>query len=176
MPFIDNYFLFAYIWIAIGFISFPLILKYDAPYGRHTSSDWGPLVDNKLAWIIMELPALILCPLIVFLSENILSNLTKFFILLWIIHYFNRSVVFPLRIKTKKKKMPFIIAFLAIVFNIVNGLINGLYFSNIGYNYPESWIASPQFIFGIIIFIFGFYINNVSDSYLINLRKGHVNK
>lgn len=176
MPFIDNYFLFAYIWIAIGFISFPLILKYDAPYGRHTSSDWGPLIDNKLAWIIMELPALILCPLIVFLSENILSSLTKFFILLWIIHYFNRSVVFPLRIKTKKKKMPFIIAFLAIVFNIVNGLINGLYFSNIGYNYPESWIASPQFIFGIIIFIFGFFINNVSDSYLINLRKGHDNK
>ena len=72
--------------------------------------------------------------------------------------------------------MPLIIAFLAIVFNIVNGLINGLYFSNIGYNYPESWIASPQFIFGIIIFVFGFYINNISDSYLINLRKGHDNK
>ena len=118
MPFIDNYFLFAYIWIAIGFISFPLILKYDAPYGRHTSSDWGPLVDNKLAWIIMELPALILCPLIVFLSENILSSLTKFFILLWIIHYFNRSVVFPIRIKTKKKKCPSLLLFL-LLFSIL---------------------------------------------------------
>jgi len=74
-------------WIAIGFITFPFILKYDAPYGRHTSSNWGPLVDNKLAWIVMELPALIICPLIVFLSENILSNVTTFFILLWIIHY-----------------------------------------------------------------------------------------
>ena len=163
-------------WIAIGFITFPFILKYDAPYGRHTSSNWGPLVDNKLAWIVMELPALIMCPLIVFLSENILSNVTIFFILLWIIHYFNRSVVFPIRIKTNKKKMPFIIAFLAIIFNVINGLINGLYFSKIGYNYPESWIFSPQFIFGIIVFVFGFYINNVSDSYLISLRKDNDDK
>tara|TARA_B100001996_G_scaffold240020_1_gene185531 strand:- start:1101 stop:1862 length:762 start_codon:yes stop_codon:yes gene_type:complete len=176
MPFIDNYFLFAYMWIAIGFVAFPFILKYDAPYGRHTSNNWGPLVDNKLAWIVMELPALILCPLIVFLSENILSNVTKFFILLWVIHYFNRSVIFPIRIKTNKKKMPFIIAFLAIIFNVINGLINGLYFSNIGYNYPELWVFSPQFIFGIIVFVFGFYINNVSDSYLIGLRKDHNNQ
>ena len=66
----DNYYIFVYSWIIIGAISFPFILKYGAPYGRHTSNNWGPLVDNKTAWIIMELPALILCPFIVFTSEN----------------------------------------------------------------------------------------------------------
>ena len=43
----SNYEIFVYGWIAIGFLSFPFILRYDAPYGRHTSNNWGPLVDNK---------------------------------------------------------------------------------------------------------------------------------
>ena len=66
----SNYEIFVYSWIVIGFLSFPFILRYDAPYGRHTSKNWGPLVDNKIAWIVMELPALIVCPLIVFISDN----------------------------------------------------------------------------------------------------------
>ena len=97
----DNYEIFVYSWIIIGIISFPFILKYDAPYGRHTSNKWGPLIDNKIAWIVMELPALMVCPLIVFNSDNAVSDVTMFFIILWAIHYFNRSVIFPLRIKTK---------------------------------------------------------------------------
>ena len=168
----DNYLIFLYSWIVIGFISFPFILSYDAPYGRHTSSKWGPLVDNKIGWIVMELPALIVCPLLVLTSTNAVSDVTTFFIFLWIIHYFNRSVVFPLRIKTKKKKMPLLIAFLAFLFNIVNGLINGLYFSGVKFDYDYSWLSTPQFIVGIIIFCTGFAINNMSDSYLISLRKG----
>ena len=72
----SNYEIFVYGWIAIGFISFPFILRYDAPYGRHTSSNWGPLVDNRIGWIVMELPALIVCPLIVFLSNNPISDLS----------------------------------------------------------------------------------------------------
>ena len=66
----SNYEIFVYGWIAIGFLSFPFILSYDAPYGRHTSNNWGPLVDNKIGWIVMELPALIVCPLLVLSSGN----------------------------------------------------------------------------------------------------------
>ena len=172
----SNYEIFVYGWIAIGILSFPFILKYDAPYGRHTSNKWGPLVDNKFAWIIMELPALIVFPILVFTSENTVSAITKVFILLWLLHYFNRTIIFPLRIKTKKKKMPLIIAFLAFIFNIINGLVNGIYFSSVRFDYSETWLSSPQFIIGITLFIIGFYINNKSDSYLISLRKGKKKK
>ena len=167
----SNYEIFVYGWIAIGFISFPFILRYDAPYGRHTSSNWGPLVDNRIGWIVMELPALIVCPLIVFLSNNPISDITTFFIILWVMHYFNRSIIFPLRIKTKKKKMPLLIAFLAFLFNVINGMVNGIFFGNIKFDYSTSWLSSPEFILGIILFITGFIINNKSDSYLISLRK-----
>ncbi|GIR73105.1 MAG: hypothetical protein CM15mP75_6170 [Flammeovirgaceae bacterium] len=68
--------------------------------------------------------------------------------------------------------MPLLIAFLAFLFNVVNGLINGLYFSGVKFDYDYSWLSTPQFIVGIIIFCTGFAINNMSDSYLISLRKG----
>ena len=93
----SNYEIFVYGWIAIGFLSFPFILRYDAPYGRHTSNNWGPLVDNKIGWIVMELPALIVCPLLVLSSGNPLSDITKFFIILWVIHYFNRRVTYQFK-------------------------------------------------------------------------------
>ena len=167
----NDYNLFVYSWIAIGIISFPFILKYNAPYGRHTSNNWGYLIDNKLGWIVMELPALLLCPILFFISTNEKSILTSFFIFLWIIHYFNRTIVYPNRIKTKKKKIPLLIALLAFIFNLINGYINGYFFGFINYSYPIEWIYTPQFIIGFMIFILGFLINNASDSTLINLRK-----
>ena len=171
-----DYFNIVYAWIIIGLLSFPFILKFDAPYGRHSSSKWGYSIDNKLAWIVMELPALLVCPLIFYLSTNEKSILTSFFIFLWLVHYFNRTIIYPNRILTKKKTMPLIIAMLAFIFNLVNGYINGYYFGFIDFSYSLEWIYTPQFIIGSILFIVGFLINISSDSILINLRKKNTNE
>ena len=171
-----DYFNIVYAWIIIGLLSFPFILKFDAPYGRHSSSKWGYSIDNKLAWIVMELPALLVCPLIFYLSTNEKSILTSFFIFLWLVHYFNRTIIYPNRILTKKKKMPLIIAMLAFIFNLVNGYINGYYFGFIDFSYSLEWVYTPQFIIGFILFIVGFLINTSSDSILINLRKKNTNE
>ena len=171
-----DYFNIVYAWIIIGLLSFPFILKFDAPYGRHSSSKWGYSIDNKLAWIVMELPALLVCPLIFYLSTNEKSILTSFFIFLWLVHYFNRTIIYPNRILTKKKKMPLIIAMLAFIFNLVNGYINGYYFGFIDFSYSLEWVYTPQFIAGSILFIVGFLINTSSDSILINLRKKNTNE
>ena len=171
-----DYFNIVYAWIIIGLLSFPFILKFDAPYGRHSSNKWGYSIDNKLAWIVMELPALLVCPLIFYLSTNEKSILTSFFIFLWLVHYFNRTIIYPNRILTKKKKMPLIIAMLAFIFNLVNGYINGYYFGFIDFSYSLEWVYTPQFIIGSILFIVGFLINTSSDSILINLRKKNTNE
>lgn len=171
-----DYFNIVYAWIIIGLLSFPFILKYNAPYGRHRSSKWGYAIDNKLAWIVMELPALLVCPLIFYLSTNEKSILTNFFIFLWLVHYFNRTIIYPNRILTKKKTMPLIIAMLAFIFNLINGYINGYYFGFMDFSYSLEWIYTPQFIIGSILFIVGFLINISSDSILINLRKKNTNE
>ena len=153
------------LWIIIGLIIFPINLIYKAPYGRHTSKKWGVSINNKLGWIIMELPALLVCPAIYFYFK-IDFDISIMFICLWIIHYFNRTIIFPFRIKTKGKKMPLVIVLSAFFFNIVNGLINGYFLSNI-----DMHSVSIFLITGFLLFVLGLYINISSDNKLINLRK-----
>ena len=138
---------------------------YKAPYGRHTSKKWGISIDNKLGWIIMELPALLVCPAIYFYFK-IDFDISIMFICLWIIHYFNRTIIFPFRIKTKGKKMPLAIVLSAFFFNIVNGLINGYFLSNINMHSVSIFLIT-----GFLLFVLGLYINISSDNKLINLRK-----
>ena len=138
---------------------------YKAPYGRHTSKKWGISIDNKLGWIIMELPALLVCPAIYFYFK-IDFDISIMFICLWIIHYFNRTIIFPFRIKTKGKKMPLVIVLSAFFFNIVNGLINGYFLSNINLHSVSIFLIT-----GFLLFVLGLYINISSDNKLINLRK-----
>ena len=153
------------LWIIIGLIIFPINLIYKAPYGRHTSKKWGISIDNKLGWIIMELPALLVCPAIYFYFK-IDFDISIMFICLWIIHYFNRTIIYPLRIKTKGKKMPLAIVLSAFFFNIVNGSINGYFLS-----YIKLDTVSIFLIIGFLLFVIGLFINISSDNKLINLRK-----
>ena len=153
------------LWIIIGLIIFPINLIYKAPYGRHTSKKWGISIDNKLGWIIMELPALLVCPAIYFYFK-VDFDISIMFICLWIIHYFNRTIIFPFRIKTKGKKMPLAIVLSAFFFNIVNGLINGYFLSNINLHSVSIFLIT-----GFLLFVLGLYINISSDNKLINLRK-----
>lgn len=161
-----------YLWILIALIVLPINLIYKAPYGKHSTKKWGKSIDNKTGWILMELPALLTCPLIYFtIAEEI--NLNVVFIVLWIIHYFNRTVIYPLRIKTKGKKIPIAIVASAFFFNMVNGILNGYFLTLLQF---ES-ISELYLILGFIIFIIGFYINISSDNLLIKLRtnqKGYV--
>ena len=156
----------------IALIVLPINLIYKAPYGKHSTKKWGKSIDNKTGWILMELPALLTCPLIYFtITEEI--NLNVVFIVLWIIHYFNRTVIYPLRIKTKGKKIPIAIVASAFFFNMVNGILNGYFLTLLQFDS----ISELYLILGLIIFIIGFYINISSDNLLIKLRtnqKGYV--
>jgi protein-S-isoprenylcysteine O-methyltransferase Ste14 len=161
-----------YLWILIALIVLPVNLIYKAPYGKHSTKKWGKSIDNKTGWILMELPALLTCPLIYFaIVEEI--NLSIVFIIFWITHYFNRTIIYPLRIKTKGKKIPIAIVASAFFFNMVNGVFNGYFLTLVQF---ES-ISEFYLILGFIIFIIGFYINISSDNLLIKLRtnqKGYV--
>ncbi len=161
------------IWIIIGILLFPVLIKNKVPYGRHTSQKWGITISNKIGWILMELPALLVCPIYYIFYNSNLYTINTIFILLWILHYFNRTIIYPLRIKTKGKRMPLIIAALALFFNVINGLINGYYLSNTNYLEINYYVL----LFGFIIFFTGLILNIRSDNKLIGLRlKNEENK
>jgi 3-oxo-5-alpha-steroid 4-dehydrogenase 1 len=158
-----------WIWIAIPIIIFPILLKIKVPYGRHATSGWGPMIDNHWGWFWMEVPGLLTFPLLAILGPTEKDTLSWILIALWTIHYLNRVFIFPFRIKTKGKKMPLIIAGSAILFNLINGFVNGYYIGFVQERSGELFILFA--IIGILIFIVGFGINQIADSKLIALRK-----
>ncbi len=166
----ETYTIYAWAWIAAAVVTFIALLKITAPYGRHTKSTWGPLIDNKLGWFIMEFFVLVVLSYFVVTGSNVQSIVNLLIIGLFSLHYINRSIVFPLRIKTNGKKMPVSIMFMALFFNLNNGFLIGYYLGEFRV-YPVEWLQTPQFIIGTLIFATGMFINWQSDTILINLRK-----
>lgn len=160
---------FLYIWIAIALLVFPIQLFVSAPYGRHTKTSWGFMIDNKTGWILMESWALVTF-WIVYLKYFNANSYSLFFASLYSIHYIHRSFIFPLRTKTNGKQMPLFIAVSAMLFNSVNAACIGYYLTIVSI-YPVNYFLHWNFIIGLILFIIGFYINYKSDNILIQLRK-----
>lgn len=157
-------------WIILGLIVFLINLKIVAPYGRHASKKWGLLVNNRLAWIIMESPVLFLVMYFLLPKIASLNIVTWILFLLFTAHYVHRAFIFPFRIKGNSKKMPLGVIILAIIFNVFNGFFIGYYLGNFA-SYNSSWLLSIPFIVGAIIFAVGAYINWRADSLLIGIRE-----
>ena len=99
------------LWIFIGLSTFIFLIFSNTvvPYGRHSSSKWGLMLDNRWGWFWMELPALLIMPIIILTSPVGQNNIILLVIFLWIFHYFYRTILFPIKLKTKDKKMPVVI-------------------------------------------------------------------
>lgn len=161
---------FSIYWILIALILVPIQLKIIAPYGRHVSNKWGLMIDNKLGWVLMEIVSPVV--LFYFLLANKSPNFPTLLMAgLWFIHYINRSLIFPFRIKTKGKKMPLMIVVSAIFFNSINAGLNGYYLGNFGASYTIEWLLGGRFIIGFSLFLTGAIINIQSDNILLGLRK-----
>lgn len=166
----ESYFYtFIWIWTALAIVVFPIALFVTVPYGRHTQKV-GLMVSNKIAWIIMESPALLLF-VFFFLTGSSDKTIVHWVIFsLFVVHYFNRTYIWPFKIRSKNKKMPVLILVSAFFFNVVNGFINGYFLGNLG-NYTSEWMLSIPFIIGSTLFVIGFMLNVRSDNRLIRLRK-----
>jgi 3-oxo-5-alpha-steroid 4-dehydrogenase 1 len=162
--------LFSWIWIGLAIIVFFILLFVTAPYGRHTSVKWGPMISNRAGWVMMEVPVLVVLLLLVVPYMHLFSALIWTMLGMFCFHYFNRVFIFPFRLHTKGKKMPVAIVLSAIFFNIVNGFSIGYYFTHFA-DYSSTWSKDPRFISGTILFFTGIYINWKADTMLIRLRK-----
>jgi protein-S-isoprenylcysteine O-methyltransferase Ste14 len=86
------------------------------------------------------------------------------------VHYGQRTFIFPLLIKGKQP-MPISIIIFGILFNGINTYLQGRWIYTFSPPYLVNWLFSPLFIIGLIIFLSGFIINLHSDHIIRNLRK-----
>lgn len=154
------------IWSLIGVGTFILLNFIAAPYGRHIKKGWGIEISNKLGWVLMEAPSLFV--MVYFMTNYSTDNYSLMLGILWIGHYFNRTIIFPFRLHTQGKKMPITIVISAIFFNCINASLNGYFLTHFQ---PSVSFNSIQLVLGLTFFAAGFIINQVSDHTLIHLRK-----
>lgn len=157
---------------AIAAIVFVCLFKVDAGYGKFYNKKWGPAINNRLGWVLMESPVFIAMIVLWALSERKDDIVRLLFLLIFETHYFQRSFIFPLLIRGKSK-MPLSIILMGVTFNTLNALMQGgwIFYISAPERYALSWLWSPQFICGTLIFAFGMFVNCQSDSIIRHLRK-----
>ena len=169
------YRLLLWAWMIIAVVIFVVLLlsKRNAPFGKFTTSTWGARIHNRLGWFIMELPAPLVFPLILFASVNWKSvdALLSIIVAMWLIHYAHRAFIFPFRIRPKPRSMPISVMAMALCYNIVNGSFLGYYYTQLYVPSPVSPPLLGRVGIGLAIFIAGLIINIYHDSLLINLRR-----
>ena len=168
---VHSFNLFLIIMSAIAAVVFIALHFVDAGYGKFYNKKWGPAIDNKLGWVLMESPVFI-AMLVLWLCCDRKQDLVRFiFLIVFELHYFQRSFIFPFLI-SGKSKMPLSIIVMGMTFNTLNALMQGgwLFYISPAGMYPESWLTSPQFIIGLAVFAVGMYINLKSDNIIRHLR------
>jgi protein-S-isoprenylcysteine O-methyltransferase Ste14 len=160
------------IWLLLAPAAFISLFFVVAPYGRHVRSGWGPSLDSKLGWVVMEAVSPLIFALCFILGSAPFSFTSLAFLLLWETHYIHRAFIYPFSLKSSNEKMPLSIALSGLGFNLVNASMNGFWIFTLSGGYPDSWLADPRFIFGTVLFICGFITNRQADDTLARLRSG----
>jgi protein-S-isoprenylcysteine O-methyltransferase Ste14 len=119
----------------------------------------------------MEFPAVAVMAVCFFLSDRTGSITALVFLALWEIHYLNRDLIFPFRLGAGARPLPILVVLLAIVFNLLNGYLNGRYLFSLGPDRETGWLWDPRFLAGAAIMAAGFGINQHADAVLRRLRQ-----
>lgn len=158
--------------LVLAVVTFCTLQRISAGYGMMYNSKWGPTLNNRLGWVLMETPSFICMLLLWILSPRAADPAPAVMASLFLLHYFQRSFIFPLLIRGKSR-MPLAIILMGILFNVVNCYMIGgwIFYVAPASMYPASWLCSPLFILGTLIFFAGMAINLRADYIIRHLRK-----
>ena len=157
-------------WFVLAAVTFAVLLRKSAPYGRHAREGWGPTLDTRIGWLVMETPAPLLFLLLFLAGSNVRSPTLLVFLCMWQAHYIHRAFIYPLTLNGATRRMPLFVVASGMLFNTVNAYLNGRYLFTLSAGYPAQWLSDPRFIVGATLFIGGYVLNRYSDRTLRTQR------
>lgn len=169
------YYIVGCYWIVgVATVVAELGLNIKAQYGRFSNGSASIFkIPARIAWILQELPSFAIATYFFVSSFNesfgIIPIGNRLLLSFFMVHYFNRTFVYPLKIRGGKPTglLEFICA---AAFTTINGFLQGLCLTKFD-GYKITNLYEMRFIVGLILFISGFGINLHCDSILRNLRK-----
>lgn len=159
-------------FMVLSFIA--LVSGQRANYGRYWKDEAFGMrctttIHGTVAWVVQEMPALLL-PVICLIIGDRRATPNVVLVSYYIVHYFQRTLIFPLLIKGGKPT-PVTVMLAAFVFTSMTGYMIGRDLTYCSDDFPEAYLWSPQFIIGSVLFFTGMAVNIHSDHILRNLRK-----
>ena len=158
-------------WFILAAATFIALFFVTAPYGRHIRQGWGPTLPNGLGWVLMEAPAAFVMALCFVLGPHRNTASAWLFLAMWEAHYVHRAFVYPWSLRDRGKRMPFSVAGMALLFNLVNGYLNGRWLFALSGGYSAAWLRDWRFLAGLALFAAGFVINRRADHTLRCMRR-----
>ena len=156
--------------MCLSFIA--LALGTVAPYGRYSAvksfdMNWGPPINGRVAWVVQELPSLV-GPLVCLHRSGRPSGGNALLLALFLAHYVNRAVVYPLRIR-RGKPTPLGVAAAAFGFTTANGYLQA---RALAASWARSVPVDALFVAGVALLCAGAAGNVWHDGVLRDLRRG----
>jgi 3-oxo-5-alpha-steroid 4-dehydrogenase 1 len=138
--------------------------------GRFGVKGKGFKLGSKVGWIIMELPGLLVFPIIFFMGKNALQPVPLFFLAVWIMHYTNRALITPLLMRVQpgtQSSFDISVVLLGWVSLTLHGYFNAAYIRNLRSKNPSpdeprykipygggfKFVTCPQYLGEITSFI-----------------------
>lgn len=169
---LETYNTFLWIMAAVAVVVFVALYFVDAGYGYLFNPKFGMPIPNKVAWVVMECPVFFAMAALWWLSPVRFEVAPLVLFLIFEMHYFQRSFIFPMLIRGRSK-MPVGIMLMGMIFNTLNAVMQGGWIFYLGpeQGYYDGWMAKPYIYIGIAVFLFGFVTNLHSDYIIRHLRK-----
>ncbi|CAJ0569540.1 unnamed protein product, partial [Mesorhabditis spiculigera] len=156
----------AWVMIAAGIVTCTALqLGITAGYGRYAVES-SLSIPGRWAWFLQEAPSFFISAYFLFSCQTTTS---RFILALFVGHYFVRTFLFPLWLKSSKPT-PFYIFMSAFCFCAWNGFMQGAYHARV-IDYEANHLFKPVSLAGVALFFVGFAINQHSDHILRNLRQ-----
>jgi len=163
---------------------FTCLFGTSAPYGKHAEGGpgcltKGPLLPAKACWVLMECPTIVLTAVLAWVGSTdcLRSRPSNLIILgLFVLHYIQRSLIYPLRIRGGAPMPTFIFAS-ALTFCAWNGYMQVRDLMHLScqdeevFSQSDARLRNPVFYLGLALFFGGFVANLHSDAILRKLRK-----
>lgn len=168
---LTTYNTFLWVMAAVAVVVFVALQFFEAGYGYLFDRRYGPPVNNKVGWVLMESPVFVAMCVLWAMSERQWATVPLVLFSMFQLHYFQRSFIFPLLMRGKSK-MPLGIVLMGMVFNTLNALMQGGWIFYLApADYYADWFAKPYIYVGVLLFFAGMFINMQSDYIIRHLRK-----
>lgn len=154
----ETYQIMLYVLSFLAVIVFIALYFVKAGYGMFRTRLWGWSVPNKAGWVLMEAPSFVVMGLWAWKAGVEAYTPQVIFVGLFMLHYFQRSFVFPLLMKGKSR-MPLAIMAMGILFNVINATLLAASFFSCAlpgkYEPATFWTNPLPWVGGVIFHRYG---------------------